>query len=157
MTVDLSKVHIILSELWSKSLDILHVFRYCVSLIGGDTRERLYAGAAPAVLPGAGVCGRAKRDRGAPPGSAGADGSAEPGKAAEAGRPGHRTAGRDFPGGLHRRVPAGPGDRRRAGTLLLRRRGRGAGAAPDGARSAMKLASLYQRKGAEEREVNGHE
>ena len=53
---------IILSELWSKSLDILSVFRYCVSLIGarrlhaceqpseagllasrigGDTRERL--------------------------------------------------------------------------------------------------------------------
>ena len=42
---------IILSELWSKSLDILRVLRYCVSLIGGDTRERLYAGAAPAVLP----------------------------------------------------------------------------------------------------------
>ena len=62
---------IILSELWSKSLDILRVLRYCVSLIGGDTRERLYAGAAPAVLPGTGVCGRVGRDRGSPAGTAG--------------------------------------------------------------------------------------
>ena len=67
---------IILSELWSKSLDILRVLRYCVSLIGGDTRERLYAGAAPAVLPGTGVCGRVGRDRGSPAGTAGAAGPA---------------------------------------------------------------------------------
>ena len=33
---------IILSELWSKSLDILSDFRYCVSLIGGETHERLH-------------------------------------------------------------------------------------------------------------------
>lgn len=92
---------IILSELWSKSLDIFRVLRYCVSLIGGDTHERLYASAAPAVLSGACVHGCAGGDRTSPPGTA--------------------------------------------------------GAAPDGAGSAMKLASLYQRKGAEEREVNGNE
>ena len=54
---------IILSELWSNTLDILREFRYCVSLKGNKAHERLHESPVPAVLPGAGVCGRAGGDR----------------------------------------------------------------------------------------------
>ena len=100
---------IILSELWSKSLDIFRVLRYCVSLIGGDTRERLYAGAAPAVLPGTGVCGRVGRDRGSPAGTAGDPSKTGAAEAAAAGGCTESAPGRDVPCQLHGRVQTGLG------------------------------------------------
>ena len=82
-------------------------------------------------------------------GAAGKAGPAGPGIAAEAGGPGHRTAGGDLPGVLHRRVPAGAGDRRRTDALLLRGRRGGARPASAGAGNAVKMRRYIKEKNRE--------
>ena len=109
---------------------------------GGGTHERLHESPAPAVLPGAGVPGDPRGAGDAARDAAGEAGPAGPGSAAETGGPGDRTAGGDLPGVLHRRVPAGSGDRRRADALLLRRSSSGS-SMPSHVLTAIGLTSEY--------------